>query len=56
MTFSHDLFKFSMTLGKVVTCENFENVSLFWGIFRRKRFKRDKLWCPPSLLYIAIAL
>lgn len=36
MTFSHDQFKFSMTLGKAVTCEKFQDFSLFKDIFGPK--------------------
>ena len=31
--FFHDLFKFSKTLGLIVTIKNFQNFPCFWGIF-----------------------
>ena len=33
MTFSHDLFRFSMTQGKVVACEIFKTVPCFRVFF-----------------------
>ena len=66
MTF-HDLFKFSMKSGLVVTFKNFHSFPSLGVFFDLKQFNRHKLWCPPkcvpfalfnysSLSYIALAL
>ena len=66
MTF-HDLFKFSMKPGLVVTLKNFHNFPSLGVFFDLKQFNRHKLWCPPkcvpfalfnysSLSYIVLAL
>ena len=65
--FFHDLFKFSMTLGLVVTFKNFHNFPSLGVFFDFQQLNRHKLWCPPkyvpfalfnysSLSYIVLAL
>ena len=44
----HDLFKFSMKLGLVVTFKNFHNFPSLGVVFDLKQFNRHKLWCPPK--------
>ena len=63
----HDFFKFSKTLGLVVTFKKFKNFPCFRVVFDLKQFNRHKLWFPPkcmpfaqfnysSLSYIVLAL
>ena len=47
MTF-HNLFKFFMKLGLVVTFKNFHNFPSLGVFFDLKQFNRHKLWCPPK--------
>ena len=67
--FSHNLFKFFITLDLVVTFKNFHNnyFPSLWVFFDFKQFNRHKVWCPPkyvpfvlfnysSLSYIVLAL
>ena len=52
--FFHDLFKFSMTLGLVITFKNFNNFPSLGVFFDFKQFNRHKLLCPPK--YVPFAL
>ena len=45
LDFFHDLFKFSMTLGLVVTLKNFHNFPSLGVFFDLKQFNRHILWC-----------
>ena len=47
MTF-HDLFKFSMKLGLVVTFKNFPSFPSLGVFFDLTQFNRHKLWCSPK--------
>ena len=53
MTF-HDLFKFSMKPGLVVTFKNFHNFPSLGVFFDLKQFNRHKLWCPPKCVPFAL--
>ena len=53
MTF-HDLFKFSMKSGLVVTFKNFHNFPSLGVFFDLKQFNRHKLWCPPKRVPFAL--
>ena len=44
----HDLFKFSLTLGLVVTFKNFHNFPSLGVCFYLEQFNRHRLWCPPK--------
>ena len=48
LDFFHDLFKFSMTLGSVVTSKNFHNFPSLGVFFDLKQFNRHILWCLPK--------
>ena len=50
--FFNDLFKFSKTLGLVVTFKNFQNFPSF-GVFF-EQFNRHKLWNPPKWVPFAL--
>ena len=65
--FFHDLYKFSMTLGLVVTFKNFHNFPSLGVFLDLKQFNRHRHWCLPkcmpfaqfnysSLSYIVLAL
>ena len=52
--FFHDLFKFSMTLGLVVTFQNFHSFPSLVVFFDFNQFNRHNLGCPPK--YVPFAL
>ena len=54
MTF-HDLFKFFMKLGLVVTFKNFHNFPSLGVFFDLKQFNRHKLWCPPKCVPLLLS-
>ena len=52
--FFHDLFKFSKTLGLVVTFKNVHNFRCLGLFFDLKQFNRHKLRCPPKCVPFAL--
>ena len=52
--FFHDLYKFSMTLGLVVTFKNFHSFPSLGVFFDLKQFNIHRLWCLPKCIPFAL--